>query len=59
MANRIFTNGARFACSRSTTWKLVNWRRQDNNFGDTSAMLRAFSGDRATAVFCMASLAGR
>ena len=58
-ANWILKNEAKFAGSRRTTWELINWRKWDDNFRNTSTMLRAFLGDRVTSVFRMASLAGR
>ena len=37
----------------------MNWRRWDNNFGNSSAILRTFPGDRAARPFHMTSLANR
>ena len=50
-AETILANGARFSNSRGTIWLFINWSRWYNNFGDSSAMLRTFPGDRATRIF--------
>ena len=58
-ADRIFSNKARFSNSRRTIWKFINWSRWDNNFGNSSAVLRTFAGDRATGIFRTTSLADK